>query len=255
MQGKHYRYFIMKENQLILCVTSDNHDLSESDFWLGFMVYHSTKNAEEGFKLSATALEITSLGLNVNKRQKGAFRFPIEIRNRLRLDPEVMFQYLLDIADIDEAFEEYKPVHRVDFHYSCKNKLSIAENHGKGNVCFITDAGNKTVEIKQPEFQYSALSWQIATGINRKIQLDIQTQIYPIKEWTGDMESYLSYLNYGVIESPELFPTETQQEIIETLVANDTPRKISQAAQVLSKKANTVLEKSSNTLYCIFCKI
>lgn len=246
----------MESNQLVICVKSDNHDLPETVFWLGFVIHHSIKDSAGVFQPSISMLEIIQLGLSVSKRQFGAFHFPIELRNQFRLDTEVMFQYLLDITDVDEAFKKYQPISKIDFYFASKNKRSIAENHGMACLDFITSDGTKTIEINQLNSKCQALFWQIATVSNRHIQLDIQAQTQSVMDWSGDMNHYISYLNQNsVVLSTPVQSLEIQPEVASSPISNTIAPVATQRATILSKGANMVLAKSGHSLHQIIVSI
>lgn len=178
-------------NQVIIKVRSDAHQLSVDKFWLGFVIWHR-KN--ETNLPSVSAVEIAGLGLSINNLQKGGFAFPVDIRNKYRMTPELMFQYLLEIDNLDEAFELFKPIDKIDFIFASKNSSSIAQQQGLACVDFISVDGEKSLSVNEQLARYSAVAWHFATGDGRKVILDIQTEGQPVIEWHGDIESYLAML-------------------------------------------------------------
>jgi hypothetical protein len=178
-------------NQVIIKVRSDAQQLSAARFWLGFIIWHRENETNQ---LCVSAIEIAGLGLSINNRQKGGFAYPVDIRNKYRMTPEIMFQYLLEMENVDEAFELFKPIDKINFIFASKNSLSIAEQHGLAYVDFISVEGEKTLCVNDFLAQYSAIAWPFAAGSGQNIALDIQTNGVPIIEWQGDIGSYLTLL-------------------------------------------------------------
>lgn len=178
-------------NQVIIKVRSDAHQLSADKFWLGFIIWHRENETNHP---CVSAIEIAGLGLSINNRKKGGFSYPVDIRNKYRMTPDVMFQYLLEIENINEAFQPFKAIDKINFIFASKNLLSIAKQHGLAYVEFISFDSEKTLCINDFLAQSPAIAWQFATGCGQKIALDIKTKGEPIIEWQGDIVSYLALL-------------------------------------------------------------
>jgi hypothetical protein len=178
-------------NQVIIKVRSDAHHLSADKFWLGFIIWHRENETNHP---CVSAIEIAGLGLSINNRKKGGFSYPVDIRNKYRMTPDVMFQYLLEIENINEAFQPFKAIDKINFIFASKNLLSIAKQHGLAYVEFISFDSEKTLCINDFLAQSPAIAWQFATGCGQKIALDIKTKGEPIIEWQGDIVSYLALL-------------------------------------------------------------
>ena len=192
----------MNLDQVAICVKSRNHELPATIFWLGFVIHHGCRNADGLVKAAVSAIEIISLNLSVNNRQNGAFYYPVELRNRFRINPEVMFQYLIEIRGVNDAFARYMPVSRIDFLYATKNGCSIGDSLGEAIIDFMMAREVKTIVIDQAMASSSALCWRIANGGVREVLINVEVNPQPIEGWTGDIDDYIARLS-----NHELVPT------------------------------------------------
>ena len=184
----------MKSIFFALKVRSLNHIMPEADFWLGFVIYHSRKNPLGDMEPFVSALEITALGLTVDRRRNGEFYYPIEIRNANRANPQVMDQYLVEIRDINSAFAAYTPVYKVDFVIASKRNGTLTEIGGNGFLDIITSAGELSLEINGEK---PALLCHIALADKSTLSLVPDIDFTPLQGWafTGSMDDYVTHLN------------------------------------------------------------
>ena len=166
----------MSSNHFIVKVHSQSHAMPESNFWLGFIIYHLKKNKAGIWESCISQLEIASLKLSINNRRVDDFYYPIDTRNEFRLQQDLLHQYLIEAKDLTEAFKKYDSIEKIDFLIATKNTESIINNNGLGFIDFDFYDYKKKMIISEAVAEKCALSYTIIEKNNELLLASMRSE-------------------------------------------------------------------------------